>query len=95
MSIIRLFLNKWVKSMQQTDLSLPKDAVHLIKTYLLGLQKAICDTLESLDNETCFKEDVWTRPDGGGGLTRICLCWCEFFTRFRGISPAVSKPQQT
>jgi coproporphyrinogen III oxidase len=71
MSIIRLFLNKWVKSMQQTDLSLPKDAVHLIKTYLLGLQKAICDTLESLDNETCFKEDVWTRPDGGGGLTRI------------------------
>jgi len=39
--------------------------------YILDLQNKITDGLESLDREALFKEDVWERPEGGGGRTRI------------------------
>ncbi|MFZ4634637.1 MAG: oxygen-dependent coproporphyrinogen oxidase [Saprospiraceae bacterium] len=34
------------------------------------LQDDICQQLESLDGGT-FKEDIWSRPEGGGGRTRV------------------------
>jgi coproporphyrinogen III oxidase len=36
-----------------------------------SLQDAICTALESLDGTGSFREELWTRPGGGGGRTRI------------------------
>jgi coproporphyrinogen III oxidase len=35
------------------------------------LQDRICERLEKIDGNSNFKEDLWTRPEGGGGRTRI------------------------
>jgi coproporphyrinogen III oxidase len=35
------------------------------------LQNEICLALESEDGKAKFKEDQWTRPEGGGGKTRV------------------------
>jgi len=45
--------------------------VTAVKTYLLGLQDAICAALEAEDGAGRFKQDTWERPDGGGGRTRV------------------------
>ncbi len=42
-----------------------------VKTYLLALQDRICAALETEDGSARFQEDNWTRPEGGGGRTRI------------------------
>lgn len=34
-------------------------------------QDYICDSLEKLDGKSKFKEDLWDRPEGGGGRTRV------------------------
>jgi coproporphyrinogen III oxidase len=57
-----------MKSQQTT---LPKDAIAQIKSYLLQLQANLCESLDKLDQNGRFIEDSWTRPQGGGGLTRI------------------------
>jgi coproporphyrinogen III oxidase len=41
------------------------------KGYLLGLQDSICAGLEAEDGAAAFREDVWKRPEGGGGRTRV------------------------
>ena len=51
-------------------LALPENAIEQIKNYLLQLQNTICQTLENLDGKALFLEDQWTRPEGGGGITR-------------------------
>lgn len=35
------------------------------------LQDQICDALELLDGVGRFREDIWTRDEGGGGRTRV------------------------
>lgn len=35
------------------------------------LQDRICQRVESIDGESNFQEDLWERPQGGGGRTRI------------------------
>jgi len=50
---------------------LPENALDLVKAYLLRLQTSICNELEALDEQATFMEDVWTRPQGGGGITRV------------------------
>ena len=35
------------------------------------LQNDICSALETADGKSLFIEDVWERPEGGGGKTRI------------------------
>ena len=50
---------------------LPENAIDLVKNFLLQLQHTICATLETFEKTTQFIEDAWTRPQGGGGLTRI------------------------
>ena len=42
-----------------------------VKTYLLGLQDDICRELQGLETATRFREDAWTREEGGGGRSRV------------------------
>ncbi|CAN4125236.1 unnamed protein product [Withania somnifera] len=35
------------------------------------VQDSVCDALEEVDGEGKFKEDVWSRPGGGGGISRV------------------------
>ncbi len=44
------------------------EAVH---QYLLGLQQSICDGLSRSDGQASFATDSWTRPEGGGGISRV------------------------
>jgi coproporphyrinogen III oxidase len=40
-------------------------------TYVHNLQDTICAGLEAVDGKAQFIEDIWERPDGGGGRTRV------------------------
>ena len=42
-----------------------------VKTYLLALQDNLCAVIEGLDADQRFAEDVWERPQGGGGISRV------------------------
>lgn len=42
-----------------------------IKRYFQGLQDAICVALEKADGKAIFTEDLWERPEGGGGRSRV------------------------
>lgn len=57
--------------MSNKNVNLPKNAIQLVKTYLLQLQTSICSELEKLDGKAHFIEDAWDRPEGGGGITRV------------------------
>ena len=39
--------------------------------YIQNLQDQICKGLEQVDGEAKFQEDLWDRPEGGGGRTRV------------------------
>ena len=39
--------------------------------HLFDLQNRICSALEEVDGSAKFVEDIWERPGGGGGKTRI------------------------
>ena len=41
------------------------------ENHIFALQDKICLELENLDEKAKFKEDKWSRPEGGGGRTRI------------------------
>lgn len=41
------------------------------ESYFKRLQDEITSALESLDGTTLFREDIWERPGGGGGRTRV------------------------
>jgi len=43
----------------------------IVKTYLLALQDQICAAFEACDGGARFREDAWTRDEGGGGRTRV------------------------
>ena len=40
-------------------------------TYIQNLQDSICAALEKVDGVAVFEEDLWKRPEGGGGRTRV------------------------
>ena len=40
-------------------------------SYIQQLQDRICSSLEAIDGEVSFVEDLWERPEGGGGRTRV------------------------
>lgn len=42
-----------------------------VKSYLIDLQTSICDSLAAEDGEGTFREDSWTREEGGGGISRV------------------------
>jgi coproporphyrinogen III oxidase len=39
--------------------------------YIHQLQDTITSTLEEIDGKAKFQEDLWKRPEGGGGRTRV------------------------
>lgn len=39
--------------------------------YIHELQDTITSKLEAIDGEAKFQEDIWKRPEGGGGRTRV------------------------
>ena len=39
--------------------------------YIQKLQDQICSGLEQIDGVATFKQDLWERPEGGGGRTRV------------------------
>ena len=39
--------------------------------YIENLQDSITSKLEEIDGSASFKEDIWKRPEGGGGRTRV------------------------
>lgn len=39
--------------------------------YIQNLQDTICAALEQADGSAKFREDLWQRPEGGGGRTRV------------------------
>jgi len=39
--------------------------------YIQKLQDTITSGLEALDGDAVFQEDLWERPEGGGGRTRV------------------------
>ncbi len=45
--------------------------VNQVRDYLLKLQDNICQAFERLDGDSRFREDEWTREEGGGGRSRV------------------------
>ncbi|KAB2075127.1 hypothetical protein ES319_A07G200200v1 [Gossypium barbadense] len=41
------------------------------QSMILEMQESVCGALEALDGAGKFKEDAWTRPGGGGGISRV------------------------
>ena len=39
--------------------------------YIQHLQNTITSKLEAIDGKSKFYEDLWERPEGGGGRTRV------------------------
>jgi len=39
--------------------------------YIQNLQNTITSRLETIDGKAFFKEDLWERPEGGGGRNSI------------------------
>ncbi|WP_298555889.1 oxygen-dependent coproporphyrinogen oxidase [uncultured Algibacter sp.] len=39
--------------------------------YIENLQDRITSKLETIDGKATFQEDIWKRPEGGGGRTRV------------------------
>ena len=39
--------------------------------YIQNLQETISSKLEAIDGKAKFQEDIWQRPEGGGGRTRV------------------------
>jgi coproporphyrinogen III oxidase len=48
-----------------------KPDIEAVRAYLLGLQDRICQELEQEDGRGRFAEDLWERPEGGGGRSRV------------------------
>lgn len=44
---------------------------HRMHQFFLDLQDRITDALAASDGSGAFREDVWQRPDGGGGRSRV------------------------
>lgn len=42
-----------------------------VERYLLALQDRLCGGLEAEDGAARFGDDVWQRPEGGGGRSRV------------------------
>jgi coproporphyrinogen III oxidase len=78
-------------------------SIPAVKACLLDIQDRICAALEAEDGEARFREDLWSRPEGGGGRTRVLAEGAVFekagvaFSHVRGSglppSATQSRPQ--
>ncbi|ORU92670.1 MAG: coproporphyrinogen III oxidase [Cycloclasticus sp. symbiont of Bathymodiolus heckerae] len=74
--------------------------IQQVKNYLLALQDSICSSIEELEEEGSFREDLWDRGgDTGGGCTRVLESGKVFeqagvnFSHVRGSSLPASATQ--
>ena len=51
--------------------TLPQTAVSQIKDFLLQFQQMVCKGIEKVDGNATFQQDVWERPEGGGGISCV------------------------
>lgn len=49
----------------------PEDSQARISAFMKELQESICAGLERIDGGGQFREDMWERPEGGGGRSRV------------------------
>ena len=76
--------------------------IDAVRAYLESLQERIVGALEEVDGNT-FSRDIWRRPEGGGGITRMLEDGHVFeragvgFSRVQGAklppSASVSRPE--
>jgi coproporphyrinogen III oxidase len=69
-----------------------------VKSFLLTLQDHICQQLTLADGGASFKEDRWTREEGGGGRSRVLTHGAVFEqagVNFSHVSGATLPPSAT
>ncbi|MEM8603786.1 MAG: oxygen-dependent coproporphyrinogen oxidase [Cyanobacteria bacterium P01_H01_bin.121] len=49
----------------------PANSQQQVVAFMQGLQDKICNELEAIDGQAKFRQDVWDRPEGGGGRSRV------------------------
>lgn len=54
-----------------SQINTEKVTIDVVIEFCKKLQDNICQALESADGSGTFVEDNWTRPEGGGGRTRV------------------------
>ena len=54
-----------------SEMKLANSPVEQVRSYLLKLQDSICNACEETDGTGCFREDEWSRREGGGGRSRV------------------------
>lgn len=54
-----------------SDMHIGSTQIELVRNYLVTLQDTICNALQKLDGSGVFREDSWSRDEGGGGRSRI------------------------
>ena len=72
--------------------------LNAVSSYLLALQDSICAALEAEDDNGRFVEDTWTRPEGGGGRSRVLTDGATFEKAgvgFSHVSGATLPPSAT
>ncbi|HZK95566.1 MAG TPA: oxygen-dependent coproporphyrinogen oxidase [Prolixibacteraceae bacterium] len=63
--------------------------------YILNLQDQITAGLEAIDGQARFREDIWERPEGGGGRTRVIENGAVFEKGSVNISAVYGKLSET
>lgn len=69
------------------------------QNYIKELQDQICSALEAIDGQATFQEDLWKRPEGGGGRTRVIENGAVFekggvnISSVHGVLPEVLRKQ--
>ncbi len=69
---------------------MPPD-LNAVSSYLLALQDSICAALERADGGGKFREDRWSRPEGGGGRSRVLTDGAVFEKAGVGFSHVTGK----
>ncbi|WP_276168520.1 oxygen-dependent coproporphyrinogen oxidase [Zobellia alginiliquefaciens] len=67
-------------------------------SYIQNLQNVITSKLEEIDGVAKFREDIWKRPEGGGGRTRVIENGAVFEkggVNISGVHGALPKSMQT
>ena len=54
-----------------SDTQIGNTQIELVHDYLMTLQDTICNAFEKLDGGGKFREDSWSRDEGGGGRSRV------------------------
>jgi coproporphyrinogen III oxidase len=60
-----------IQKRQDRPMSQSSGNLQPIEAYLTQLQDRICTSIEAIDEGAVFREDAWTRIEGGGGRTRV------------------------